>query len=486
MLTRRAFLGAASAAAAGRIHAQARRPPNIILILADDLGWGDLGCYGSPDIRTPHLDRMAREGVRFTHFYAQPLCGPSRSALMTGCYPVRNSLMFNHLPKAKTGIHPDEVTIPELLKTRGYATAMAGKWHLGDAPPFLPTRHGFDSWLGLPYSNDMWPFHPKIQKPRIPSAQGDIARARAEAHGYEGRGQVYPPDWFPDLPLMRNEEVIELNPEQNRLTQRYTETALDFINENRGRPFFFYLAHAMPHAPLFPARAFEGRSRRGRYGDVVEELDDSAGRIRARVQELGLENETLIIFTSDNGPWKPYGIDAGSAGPLRGAKGTHWEGGIRVPFIASLPGRIPFGLQSSEVAASIDLLPTFASLAGAPMPRDRIIDGRMIYRLMTQKGATSPHDAFYYYAAPTNYLAADGRPGNRQNLVAVRDRQWKLHLEAAPGGAKGALYDVHADPGEENDVAARNPDVVNRLRTLGESFNAKLSTEIRPPGRIEG
>jgi arylsulfatase A-like enzyme len=467
-------------------RSQARRPPNIILILADDLGWGDLGCYGSPDIRTPNLDRMAREGVRFTHFYAQPLCGPSRSALMTGCYPVRNSLMFNHLPKAQTGIHPDELTIPEVLKSRGYATAMAGKWHLGDAPPFLPTRHGFGSWFGLPYSNDMWPFHPKIQSPRTASAQGDIARARAQANGYEGKGQVYPPDWFPDLPLMRNEEVIEINPEQNRLTQRYTETALDFIKENRDRPFFFYLAHSMPHAPIFPGEAFEGRSRRGRYGDVVEELDDSAGRIRARVRELGLESDTLIIFTSDNGPWRPYGIDAGSAGPLRGAKGTHWEGGIRVPFIASLPGRIPFGLQSSEIAASIDLLPTFAAMAGASVPKDRIIDGRNLYGLLTMADARSPHEAFFYYAAPTNYLAADGRPGNRQNLVAVRDRRWKLHLEAAPGGEKGALYDVHADPGEERDVSSQQPAVVKRLAAQGESFNSKLSTEVRPLGHLKG
>ena len=484
-ITRRSlFRTAASALGCSLLNGQTNRPPNIVLILADDLGWGDLGCYGSPDIRTPHIDRMAGEGVRFTHFYAQPLCGPSRAALLTGCYPVRNSLMFNHLPKARTGIHPDETTVAETLKSKGYATMAIGKWHLGDAPPFLPTRHGFDSWFGLPYSNDMWPFHPKIRVPARSARQGEIARERAALTGFEGQGQIYPPDWFPDLPLMRNEEVLELNPEQSTLTGRYTNEALRFIQDNRQRPFFLYLAHSMPHVPIFPGDRFDGHSVRGRYGDVVEELDDSTGRILGMLKELKLDGNTLVIFLSDNGPWLPYGIDSGSAGPLRAGKGSHWEGGIRVPMVARWPGMIPPGLVSSEIAASIDFLPTLARFAGAPPAPAGRIDGCDISNLLTQAGARSPHDAFFYYAAPTQYVAADGRPANRQTLVAVRSGPWKLHMEAAPGGTKGALYNLYEDVGENHDVASRYPAIVARLDALGRAFNERLSTEIRPLGRI--
>jgi len=486
VLTRRRFFFsslAASSLLASQSPAQARKP-NIIVIFADDLAWGDLGCYGSPDIRTPHIDRMAREGVRFTHFYAQPLCGPSRAALMTGCYPVRNSLMFNHLPKAQTGLHPDETTIAEDLRSAGYATMAVGKWHLGDAPRFLPTRNGFDQWLGLPYSNDMWPFHPKILVPRRTARQGDIARARAELTGFEGKGQVYPPDWFPDLPLMRNEEVIELNPEQNTLTARYTDAAIGFIEQNRTRPFFLYLAHSMPHVPLFPGEQFEGRSKRGRYGDVVEELDASTGRILDRLRDLQLDSNTLVMFLSDNGPWSPYGIDSGSAGPLRGAKGSHWEGGIRVPMVARWPGRIPANHVTSEVAATIDLLPTLVRLAGRT-PAQKALDGHDITALLTNPAtARSPHEAFYYYAAPTQYKAADGRPGNQQNLVAVRSGAWKLHLQAAPGGVKGALYNVYEDVGEQNNRAAQQPEIVRKLESMGREFNKRISAAVRPLGTL--
>ncbi|MBM3757527.1 MAG: sulfatase [Acidobacteria bacterium] len=470
-ISRRAFLATLAATAT----AQPIRPPNIILIMADDMGWGDLSCQGSPDIRTPHIDRMAAEGTRFTHFYAQPLCGPSRAALMTGCYPVRNSLMFNHLPKARTGIHPNEMTIPEVLKQKGYATMAIGKWHLGDAPPFLPVKHGFDHWFDLPYSNDMWPFHPKIVNPARQAQQGDTARARAKLTGYDGEGQIYPPDWFPDLPLMRDGDVAELNPEQNQLTERYTREALNFITANKARPFFIYLAHTMPHVPLFPGKNFEGKSPRGRYGDVIEELDASVGAILEHVQKQGLDSETLVIFTSDNGPWAPYGIDAGSAGPLRGAKGSHWEGGIRVPFIARWSGRVRRGVVTNEIAASIDLLPTFTAFADAHLPAHKI-DGLNLAPFLIGAASKSPRDDFFYYAAPAQYLAADGRPANQRNLVAVRSGPWKLHV------ATGELYNLREDTGEQKNVAAKYPQHAAGLRAMGERFNAAIAEEVRPLG----
>ncbi|MEO7651324.1 MAG: sulfatase, partial [Bryobacteraceae bacterium] len=439
------------------------RPPNFIIILADDQGYGDIGVNGSPHIRTPHIDRMAAEGVRFTDFYAQPLCGPSRAALLTGCYPVRNSLMFNHLPRARTGIHANEMTLAQCLKQRDYATAIIGKWHLGDAAPFLPTRRGFDSYFGLPYSNDMWPFHPKIKASADENPRLTAARARAEMTGYDGRGQTYPADWFPDLPLMENERVVELNPDEGTLTSRYTERAVQFIRQNARNPFFLYLAHAMPHVPLFPGKAFAGRSLRGRYGDAVEEIDASTGRIISTLKELGVDGNTLVIYTSDNGPWLPYGIDAGSAGPLRGGKGSQWEGASRVPAVMWWPGRIPAGRVTSEVAATLDLYPTFARLAGAPLPK-HAIDGRDLWPLLTERGARSPHEAFFYYAAPVLYRAEVGPPVNQRILQAIRAGRWKLHLEGAGAKLRGvALYDLLEDFGENHDALTRNPDIGQRL-----------------------
>jgi len=461
------------------------QPPNIILILADDLGYGDLGCYGSPYIETPHLDRMAREGVRLIDFYAQPLCGPSRAAILTGCYPVRNSLMFNHLPSARTGIHPGEITVAEQMKSRGYATMIIGKWHLGDAPPFRPMRHGFDSWFGLPYSNDMWPFHPKIVRTPGENPRLTAGRNRAGMTGYDGRGQTYPVGWFPDLPLMDNDRVVELNPDQTTLTARYTGRALQFIRANRRRPFFLYFAHSMPHVPLFAGASFAGRSRRGLYGDVVGEIDAAAGSILAELRTLGLDRRTLVVFTSDNGPWAPYGIDAGSAGPLRGAKGSHWEGGIRVPAIFWFPGRLPAGRVSSEFAATIDFLPTFSKLAGAALPSDRVIDGADIMPLLTDPSAKSPHQAFFIYEAPIQYRAETGRPVNTRILRAVRSGQWKLHVKGSEGNYESAaLYDLYSDIGETTDVAARHPDVAERLLAIGSRFDRELPRAIRPLGEL--
>jgi arylsulfatase A-like enzyme len=467
-MTRRQFLGALTAAA------QSTRPPNIIVILADDQGYGDLGCYGSPYIRTPNIDRMAAEGLRFTDFYAQSLCGPSRAALLTGTYPARNSLNFNHLPKARTGIHPNEITIPELLKHAGYKTQAIGKWHLGDAPAFLPTRNGFDHWFGLPYSNDMWPYHPKVTRTGPENETSKAVRERAERTGFDGQGQHYPPDWFPPLPLMRDERVEETNPDQSQLTARYTAEALRFITANQANPFFLYLAHSMPHVPLFPGKAFANKSLRGRYGDVVEEIDHSTGQILATLKQLGLDANTLVIYTSDNGPWSPYGIDAGSAGPLRGAKGSVWEGGIRVPAIFRWPGHIPAAAVTSQIAATLDLLPTFAAAARIQLPADRTIDGKNLLPFLTAATRQSPRQDFYYFDTAIQYTPQTGRPSSNSNLLAVRSGPWKLHLSA------GALYDLQSDIAESKDVAAQYPETVAALQQSAATFLAALRANIRP------
>ena len=465
--------------------------PNFVVILADDMGYGDLGVQGHPYIRTPNLDRMAAEGLRFTDFYAQPFCGPARAALLTGTYPPRNSLMFNHIPRARTGIHPNEITIAELLRDRGYATAMLGKWHLGDAPQFLPTRNGFDSYYGLPYSNDMWPFHPKIIRRPDEGPRMRHTRERTEYTGYAQSDQTYPPDWFPPLPLMENETVIERNPRQELLTETYTDRAIEFIRANPDRPFFVYIAHAMPHVPLFRGRAFRDRSLRGLYGDVIEEIDFHAGRVLDTVRELGLDERTLVIFTSDNGPWAGYGIDAGSAGLLRGSKGSVFEGGIRVPAIFRWPGRIPAGLVTSEIASIMDFFPTLANLSGGEPPRDRTIDGRDLQPHWERPGRASGHETIYFFEGGYRYKAEDGPPKNDPQLRAVRSGPWKLHLSTEPGETDGNvsilpgdLYQLHWDPSETRNVAAKHPDVVKRLVGQAKSFDASLRKDIRPLGRL--
>ncbi len=479
------ILALTCALAAGQAPPPAERP-NVIYIMADDQGYGDLGVQGHPYIRTPNIDRMAAEGARFTDFYAQPFCGPSRAALMTGTYPARNSLAFNHIPRARTGIHPNEITIAEILKTRGYRTALVGKWHLGDAPEFLPTRNGFDSYFGLPYSNDMWPYHPKVEERPEEDERMRASRKRAGYTGFDGQGQIYPLDWFPPLPLMRGEEVIELNPKQELLTRSYTDEVIKIIKESRDRPFFIYLAHAMPHVPLFRSRPMEDQSMRGRYGDVIEEIDQQVGRILKTLKDLDLDEKTLVVYTSDNGPWVQYGFDAGSAGPLSGSKGTNQEGGVRVPFIARFPGQIPAGLVTSEIAANIDILPTLAKLASAAPPSDRTIDGRDIWPLMTQPGAASPRDDFYYYAGGMRYLAAEGPPKNDPRLEAVRSGKWKLYVNTLDGGKVVAkeLYNLYEDVAERLDYSAKEPDVADRLRQKAQSFNDKVKTDERPLGRL--
>jgi arylsulfatase A-like enzyme len=442
------------------------RPPNFVIVFADDLGYGDLGCYGSKTNRTPNLDRMAQEGVRFTDFYAaQAVCSASRAALLTGCYPNRVSIFGALGPTAKHGISDKEQTVADVLKPKGYATALFGKWHLGHHEPFLPTRHGFDTYFGLPYSNDMWPKHPS--------------------------------DKFPDLPLIEGEKTVETNPDQSQLTTRYTERAVRFIAANKDRPFFLYVAHAMPHVPLHVSDKFRGKSGQGLYGDVVMEVDWSVGQILDALKEQGLDGRTLVIFTSDNGPWLSYGNHAGSAGPLREGKGTTWEGGQREPCLMRWPGRIPAGHVCREPAMTIDILPTLARLAGADPPR-LPIDGKDIWPLVSGRpGTVSPHEALYFYWD--------------RHLQALRSGKWKLHfphtyrtLAGKPGGSDGkparyeeartglALFDLEKDPGETTDVADKHPDVVERLKKLadrareelGDSATKQEGKGVRPPGRL--
>jgi len=449
-LRRRDFLrlvgGAAAAAAmpAAVLRAAGPRPPNFVFLLADDLGYADLGCYGSDKIATPNLDRMAAEGIRFNDFYTgEPVCTPTRAALMTGCYPKRVGLHRHVLfPTSKTGLNPSEITVARLLKDRGYATMCIGKWHLGHDPEFLPTRHGFDAYYGIPYSNDM----------PTPTPDG-------------GKGAV----------LLRDEKVIEHPTDQATLTERYTAEAVKFIKANQDRPFFLYLPHTFPHVPLHVSDRFKGKSKGGLFGDVVECIDWSCGEILAAIKQAGIDEQTLVLFTSDNGP-------AGHpAPPLRGGKGSTWEGGMRVPFIARWPGKVPAGAACAEQASVMDILPTFAGLAGARLPTDRVIDGKDIGPLVSGRpGARSPHEAFFYYSA-------------YGDLSAVRSGQWKLHIKTPASRASAkekeavpvpALYDLSADVGEQTNVAADHPDVVERLTKMAAAFDAQLEKDARPAGQV--
>jgi arylsulfatase A-like enzyme len=404
------------------------------------------------------------------------VCSASRASLLTGCYANRVGVSGALGPHAKVGIHERETTLAELCKSRGYATAIFGKWHLGHRPPFLPTRHGFDEFCGTPYSNDMWPLHPDLVK--LPPDAAERKRR------------------YPDLPLYEGEAIA--NPkitgtDQAQFTTLFTRRAVDFIERNRARPFFLYLPHPMPHVPLFVSDKFEGQSEQGLYGDVISEIDGSVGQILAALKRCGVDDNTLVIFTSDNGPWLSYGNHAGSSGPLREGKGTTWEGGVRVPCIARWPGRIPAGTVCDEPAMTIDFLPTVAGLIGAPLPKLKI-DGRDIWPLMSGvPGAKSPHEVLYFYY-------------HNNHLEALRSGQWKLvfpHKYRSLTGQPGAdgfpsgythptcgleLYDLSTDVGERHDLAKDHPEVVARLERLAEAARADLGdalTEREGRGRRE-
>ena len=431
------------------------RPPNVVVIFIDDMGYGDIGPFGATKQRTPHLDRMAKEGMKLTSFYATPVCSVSRAQMMTGCYGARVSVPGVYFPGQSVGLNPSEITVAERLKEKGYATQMVGKWHLGDQPEFLPTRQGFDHYLGIPYSNDM------LKK----SAETKV----------------------PVVPLLRDEKIVELmdGEGQRRLVELYTKEAVDFIGRNKEQPFYLYFAHNAVHTPIWPGPAFAGKSQNGRFGDWVEEVDWSVGQVLEALRTQGLDKDTIVVFTSDNGPWLTKGADGGSAGPLRGGKGSTWEGGVRVPTLAWWPGRIPAGSVNDAVAATIDLLPTFVSLAGGSVPATPVIDGRDITPILLGQSKESAREAHYYFAA--------------YDLQAVRQGRWKLALVPQPEGmgkqapktAPGLrLYDLDAEIGEQTDVAAQHPEVVAKLKALADKMAAEIGgktpTARRPAGEVKG
>ncbi len=447
-------------------------PPNVVLIFCDDLGYADIGPFGAKGYETPHLDRLSREGIRFSRFYvAQAVCSASRAALLTGCYPNRIGIRGALGPQSEIGISDDEVTIAEIVKQRDYATAIFGKWHLGHHPQFLPVRHGFDEYYGLPYSNDMWPNHPELS-----SLKQQERRRR-----------------FPELPMIEGDQVA--NPEvtandQTQLTTQYTERAVRFIDRQKDQPFFLYLAHSMPHVPLFVSDKFDGSTQRGLFGDVISEIDWSVGQVIEAITRNGLGERTLVIFTSDNGPWLSYGDHCGSAAPLREGKGTSWEGGVREPFIARWPGKIPAGAECREPVMTIDLLPTIAGLVGAKLP-DHKIDGLDIWPLLAgQPGAKSPHESFYFYYAdnelqavssgkyklylPHTYRTLAGRPGGTGGLPV----QYEQRTLNSP-----ELYDLEADVGETTDVAGQYSQVVEQLLAIAEEARSDLGDSLtkHPP-----
>ena len=411
--------------------------PNIVLIFIDDMGYADIGPFGNTDVKTPNLDRFATEGMKFTNFYATPVCSMSRACLMTGCYNARVSVPGVLFPRDNVGLNPSEETLAEIVKQKNYATCAIGKWHLGHHPEFLPLRQGFDRYFGLPYSNDM----------------------------LAGRNGM------PPLPLYDNDKVIETEPDQSQLTKRYTEKAIEFIRQNQNSPFFVYLPHTMIHFPLAASASFLGKSKMGLIGDTIEEIDWSVGQIMGTLKELNLDDNTLVVFTSDNGPARR------DAPPFRGNKGTIFEGGVREPCMMRWPGKIPAGTTCHEIAGNIDMLPTFAKLVGATLPKDRILDGRDISSLMYDPKSGPVRDTHLYYSG--------------LKLGAIRQGKWKYFPSSAAGNAgnnktketKAALYDLSTDLGESNNVAEANPDVVMKLEQEFKTRREEIEANKRPVGR---
>ena len=424
--------------------------PNFVVIFCDDLGYGDIGPFGHPTIRTPQLDRMAKEGQKWTSFYVgAPVCTPSRAALLTGRLPIRNGMCSDGrrvlFPDSAGGLPPDEITVAEILKGKDYATACIGKWHLGHLPQFLPTAQGFDYYFGIPYSNDM-------------------NRVEGSPPGPSAFVEPDPAYW--NVPVLRNTEEIERPAEQATITKRYTEEAVQFIKDNRENPFFLYFPHTMPHVPLFTAEAFAGVSLRGLYGDVIEEIDWSVGRVLDTLRELNLDKRTLVVFTSDNGPWLLYNEQGGSAGLLRGGKGGTFEGGMREPTLFWWPGTIEPGVVA-DVGTTMDILPTFASLAGTAAPSDRQLDGVDLTLLLKGEKVSGERAVFYYRGA---------------QLYAVRKGAFKAHFitKSEWGKAEAVrhdpplLYDLERDPSERFDISGKHPEVLEQLIKLAEQHKANV------------
>ena len=445
-ISRRNFLktvgaGLALAAVPTLTLAAEQRNPNFVVILVDDMGYGDVEPFGSKLNRTPNLNRMLSEGMKLTSFYGAPVCTPSRAQMMTGCYAKRVSLPKVIFAGSAIGLNPDENTVASLLKKSGYTTMCIGKWHLGDQPEFMPTNHGFDHYLGLPYSNDMKP-----------------------------------------LPLMRDAKIIEPTANQDELEKQYTEEAVKFITTNKDRPFFLYFPHTAVHVPIHPGKEFLGKSKNGKFGDWVEEVDWSVGRVLDTIRELKLESNTFVLFTSDNGPWLQHGKDAGTAAPLRGGKGTCWEGGMREPTIAWWPGKIKAGSSCDAVTSEMDVLPTLVGLAGGKVPTDKKIDGLDIWPILSGKTTKSPREALYYF--------------RETRIEAVRSGQWKLivqkqidSLAKGPANPTTELYDLDADISETTNVADKHAEIVQRLKGYIDAMDKDLGIEgggpgVRKPGKV--
>ena len=441
---------------------------NFVVILMDDMGFGDIGPNGAFGYETPNINKMAAEGMRFTHFYSpQAVSGASRAGILTGCYPNRIGLWGAPFPGSKKGIHENEETIAEVLNKRGYACAAFGKWHLGHHKQFLPTHNGFQEYYGIPYSNDMWPNHPTIK--------------------------------FPDLPLIEGDQVIEYNPDQTQFTTNFTKRAVNFIDKNKDKPFFLYLAHPMPHVPLFVSDKFKGKSEQGLYGDVMMELDWSIGQILQKLKEEGLDENTLVVMTSDNGPWLNYGNHAGNTGGLREGKGVSFEGGQRVPCIMQWKGVIPEGEICNKLSSGIDLLPTFAALAKAPLP-NHIIDGVDLTPLLKNDKQANPRTSFCYYYKRNSLEAVTN--GRFKLIFPHKHRSYENFLpgnDGQPGPVTEAkevkemlLFDLRRDPGERYNVISQYPEKVKELlkiaedarNDMGDELTGIVGKNVRPAGVV--
>ena len=460
----------------GAASAQAPKP-NVILILTDDLGYGDVGAYGATDIQTPNIDRLASEGIAFSNFHVAPTCSITRVMFLTGSYAPRTGMSRNFAPSSTVGIHADEITLAELAKSAGYATGAFGKWHLGDHFQFLPRRHGFDEFFGIPHSNDMWPFHPMMPVTANEDPRLTAERERAELTGYAGQGSTFPlGEGFPNLPLYDGDAIVEFNSDQSTFTSGFTDRAIQFIEENASGPFFVYLPLTAPHVPLHPSVNFVGSSARDLYGDSVEEIDFHVGRILDKLTALGIDNNTLVIFASDNGPWLEYGIDAGSGMPYTGGKETQLEGGVRVPALMRWPGKIGTGSVVTEPVSAIDVLPTLAGLFGVPVPPDRTIDGLDIWSLLDGSATSLSRPAI---------LGFSEAPFSQAKLGAVRDGDWKLRVNTSATTVNPvSLFDLGSDPSESINVSSSNGGVVNTLTSLGQQILNDINANKRSLGEV--